>query len=139
VNDETPASSRGRARAGVQTKIKRRPDVCLDCWDAHDSPAIDTPAVRAAARRIADVYEHSCVGGHLHIVIDDWNLEDDDLAYCEGSIRENVHGDPPEQLAAERSALAALHGLSEAERASALALHDGFWTPREAAHDHARD
>jgi hypothetical protein len=103
--------------------------MCLDCWDGYGSPAIDTPDVRLAAKLIADVYEFSCVGGNLHIAIDDWNLDDEDLDFCHDAIRKiDVHEAPPDQLNAEWAALIALRDLTEEGRASALALHNGFWT-----------
>jgi hypothetical protein len=109
--------------------------------------------VRAAAAAIAEVYEHSCVGGNLHIVLDDWNLEDGNLEFCDGCItgagqmplepdaheahqrynrEKRDNPDPPEQLAAERRCHDLLKVLTEEERASALALNDGFWTVEKA-------
>jgi hypothetical protein len=99
--------------------------MCIDCWVEFGSAAIDTPAVRAAARAVAEVYDHSCVGGHLHVLVDDWNLDATDS--CARFIEENRHGSSPAMLAAERRCLELLRGLTEAERASALALHGGFW------------
>jgi hypothetical protein len=87
---------------------------------------IDTSAVRAAAQAIGAVYEFSCVGGNLHKVCDDWNLEDGNLDFCAGSIAENFFEATPAQLAAERRCLGLLRALTEDERASALAIHGGF-------------
>jgi hypothetical protein len=44
-----------------------------------------TPAVRAAARAVAEVDPY----GNLHIVVDDWNIEDENLDSCERFIAEN--------------------------------------------------
>lgn len=99
--------------------------MCIDCWEGYDSPAIDTPLVRHAANLIADV--DPC--GYLHFVVADWNLDDDDLAFCADSIIRNPDDDPADQLEADWACLMALRGLTEAERASALALHEGFWKP----------
>lgn len=122
--------------------------MCYGCWEEAEKPIIDTPAVRAAAASIAEVYEHACMGGNLHIVLDDWNLEDGSLDFCRGCIegagvmpddgnlaechrryndKKRANPDPPEQLAAERRCCELLTALSVEERASALALHDGFW------------
>lgn len=108
--------------------------MCYGCWESYDSPRIDNPLVREAARAIAEVYEFSCVGGNLHVVVDDWNLDSakgdgpGELAFCrENDIQENIHEAGPEQLAAERRCLGLLERLTEDERASALALHNGFW------------
>jgi hypothetical protein len=124
--------------------------MCYGCWEDEGKPVIDTPAVRAATASVALVYEHSCVGGNLHIVLDDWNLDDGNLAFCEGCIdgagqmpgidttsdvghqryneKKRAHPDPPAKLAAERRCLDLFKALSEKERASALALYDGFWS-----------
>ncbi len=123
--------------------------MCYGCWTEEGSPQIDTPAVRAAAASVAAVYEHSCVGGNLHIVLDDWNLEDDNLKFCDAQIARGGHPedpnhskwytqqkldnpDTPEQLAAERKCHDLFAALSIKERASALALNDGFWGLRGA-------
>jgi hypothetical protein len=103
--------------------------MCHGCWVEYGQPQIDSSAVREAARAIAAVYDFSCVGGDLHIVIDDWNLEDDNLEWCAGEIDKNEFHASTEQLASERLCLDLLRPLSEDERASALALYDRFWKP----------
>lgn len=104
--------------------------MCLACYEEYGSPKIDNPTVRAAAEAIGKVYDFADTGGNLHIAIDDWNLDDDDLDFCGESIAKNdVHEAPPDQLAAEGYCLGLLKAMSEDERASALAIHDGFWTP----------
>ena len=121
--------------------------MCYGCWEEEGKPTIDTPAVRAAAAAVAEVYEHACTGGNLHIVLDDWNLEDSSLAFCDAYIARGghpddpdhspsytryklEHPDSPEQLAAERRCHDLLKALSVKERASALALNDRFWQPQ---------
>lgn len=126
--------------------------MCSGCWEEAGKPIIDTPAVRMAAAAAAEVYEHSCVGGNLHIVLDDWNVEDGNLEFCSQCIdaagampgvtetspefhqrynaKKRANPDPPEQLAAERACCDLLMALTEDERYSALALFDGLWTVR---------
>lgn len=122
--------------------------MCYGCWTEADRVVIDSPAVREAAQAVAAVYEHSCVGGNLHIVLDDWNIETEHLQWCSKVIdgagvmpdedtmadchkrynaEKRANPDPPEQLAAERRCCDLLLALTLDERASALALHDGFW------------
>lgn len=113
--------------------------MCSNCWKDHGSPRINTPVVRAAAEAARAVYEFSCVGGNLHIVLDDFNIEDGHLEFC----REQIEKAPeecrasgehenglcwcsPEQLAAERYCYELFKALSEDERASALAILDGY-------------
>src|SRR5262249_32731030 len=54
--------------------------------------------------------------------VDDWNLDDEHLTE-----RYAHEDDTPEQIAAENECLVALRGLTPEERASAVALADGYW------------
>lgn len=122
--------------------------MCTNCWiDQYSTSKIDTPAVREAALVIAEVYNHHGAGGNLHIVVDDWNLEDGNLEFCskcidgagmmpdiaedsphyKSNLERQANPDPPEQLAAERQCCDLLMALTVDERASALALYEGFW------------
>ena len=38
---------------------------------------------------IADIYERNCVGGPLHIVLDDGNTDDESIQYCLDSCRDH--------------------------------------------------
>ena len=109
--------------------------MCENCWDKYGHHIIDTPAIQAAAETIRRLYEVAAGGGRLHIVVDDWNLEDHHLDFCAGLIerdpdwRDPYFGDEdPEQRGLEQACLQALRSLTLAERGSALALAEGFWT-----------
>lgn len=98
--------------------------MCHGCWSGEYGEAqIDTPEVRAAAVLVARVYEFSGVGGGVHCVVEDWNIEDE---FLDG--RYSRPDDPPEQVLIENELLAALRTMTLAERASVLALHDEFWS-----------
>lgn len=104
--------------------------MCYGCYEEAGEPAIINEATQAAAALVARVYEFSMSGGNAHIVVDDWNLEDSDIRWClDTALVENVHKASDEQLAAERACLEALLALNPDERASAMALHDGFISP----------
>ncbi len=90
--------------------------MCIGCYEGYDSPAVITPETRAAAKLIEAVRSECPAGGELHIVIDDWNLEDDSLAFCKQYIKTD----------AERACHDALAKMSLDERASAMALADGY-------------
>ncbi len=128
--------------------------MCYGCWEEAGKPMIDTPEIRHAAETVTALYEHPncCVGGNLHIVTDDWNLEDSNLAFCLYCIdhagqmeledtaadfhkryndKKRENPDPPDQLAVERACHDALAALTELERHAALALEAGYWTPEE--------
>lgn len=102
--------------------------MCVGCWEKAGKPIIDNRQVHRAAKACSAVYEHSCVGGNLHIILDDWNVEDGNLAFCADYVKVNPHDYPAEQLEYERHCLEALRPLSVDERYSALALMEGFWS-----------
>ncbi len=102
--------------------------MCMGCWHDYGAPREITPEIKEAAALVAKVYESSVVGGNAHIVLDDWNIEDDSIDWClETALRTNIHEHSAEELAVERQCLEALKALGLKERASALALHDGFF------------
>ncbi len=101
--------------------------MCYGCWEENGKPMIDTPDVRKAAAMIKGIYEYNCMGSNLHVVIDDCNYEDYFINSCMNGLNENVFGATPEQLAIERECLILLKRLSIKERASAIALAEGYW------------
>lgn len=123
--------------------------MCENCWAEAGSPRIDNEKVRAVQPLIAAVYKYSHVGGNLHIVLDDFNVRDRDLECCQKIIADGgvlkmpagsvaflgVPAGTPEtdpvsgeQLHAELTCLEALRAMTVEERASAIALFDGFWS-----------
>lgn len=90
--------------------------MCVHCYDAYGRPAVRSERALAAIPLIEAVFDENSVGGELHVVLDDWNLEDASLRL--GGLRE-----PNE---AEVACLAALQDMTLAERATALAIFDGF-------------
>lgn len=109
--------------------------MCYSCWEGAGKPRIDNEKTRALPALVEEVYEHNGVGGNLHVVLDDWNLDDHNLAFCEEQIAKGgyVSSDWPdephstEQLAAEFLCLQALKAMTEEERYSGLALAQGMW------------
>lgn len=101
--------------------------MCESCYYEYGSPAILSDTTKEAAALVNRVYDFSIVGGNAHIVVDDWNLEDNNIRWClDTALTENHHEACTEQLIAERDCLEALLALSENERASAMAIHAGF-------------
>jgi hypothetical protein len=99
--------------------------MCLGCYEEAGKPKIYNDKVKEAVNLIKEVYEHSCVGGNLHVQIDDYNLSDDFFKDEEMEVYdENA---PAEQIAIERQLYALLRIMTEQERVSAVALYDGFW------------
>lgn len=97
--------------------------MCRTCYEDYGSPAIVTDATRAAADCIHRLYEVHGAGGHLHIVVDDWNLEDGDLDWCINKMESDPYG-PVDPV--ERDCAHLLRAMTVEERASALAIEDGY-------------
>lgn len=103
--------------------------MCYCCWEEYDKAQIDNPNVRTAAASIEELYRHAPTGGRMHIATDDWNLEDENLAFCRSMIDnyQPYEFDTPETIEAEKKCLEALEKLTFEERVSAIALESGFW------------
>lgn len=102
--------------------------MCLGCWHEKGSPSIINEKTKACALLVAKIYDHSSVGGNAHIVVDDWNLRDSDLAFCLNAVEQDERTNEenlPEQWAAERACLLAMQDMTEDERYSALAINEG--------------
>lgn len=101
--------------------------MCETCWKDYGSPKLYSPEIDEVAYLIGKIYEYSAVGGNAHIVVDDFNIKDENIQFCLDNLKENVHEAEPTQLAWEECALLGLKRLSLSERASALALHNGYF------------
>lgn len=110
--------------------------MCEDCWQSSGAPTIDTPAVREAALLAERVYAFSCVGAHLHVVLDDWNLAKDHIKFCLAQIRKARAGKDrrpndiknlAENLDVQERCAVLLLAMPIKERASALALWHRWW------------
>lgn len=104
--------------------------MCRGCWeeslDVHEGAAPVTTQVIDAADAIRALYEvhgHDN-GGALHVAVDDWNLDDESVLWC------GQDNGPLDDT--ERACWESLMALSEHERATALAIHEGFYVPPDA-------
>jgi len=52
--------------------------MCIDCWDEAGRPWLRTEKVDAWASRFAETDRF----GPLHIVVEDWNFDDEDILFC---------------------------------------------------------
>jgi len=103
--------------------------MCYGCWQKYGAPMLDNTLVYQSATAIAEVYNLHSTGGHLHIVIDDWNLEDDHLDFCQQQVNQ-ARTDPTESTHLAdvcQRCINLLRAMTLDERASALALYDKFW------------
>lgn len=95
--------------------------MCEGCYAEYGSPTIRNEKTDAAAALIARVYEQNCVGGNLHVQLDDWNIEDE--FFDEFTVH---HESSDAALAVERQCFDLMKSMTLEERASALALYDGY-------------
>ncbi len=58
--------------------------MCDGCWDEYGKPDIVNEKTEAALALVRQVYAapRGGAGGRLHIVLDDWNLEDEHIYWC---------------------------------------------------------
>ena len=101
--------------------------MCIGCYEEYGAPKIVSDKTLAAADLVRVVYEHSVVGGNLHVQLDDWNIEDE---FWEEFHPNGFDGETEEQLSAERRCFDAFKAMSLEERASALAICDQYFDPR---------
>jgi hypothetical protein len=101
--------------------------MCIGCWAKFNHADVDNERVQRAVELIAAIYEFNCVGGNMHIQLDDWNLETRNFTRSDRRrIAKNLHEHTAEQLAAEFACFDHMRWMTVAERASALARFDGF-------------
>lgn len=108
--------------------------MCRDCYEEYGEPVIVTDATKRAAALIKRLYdEFAPCGGNLHIVTDDWNIEDSNIAFCRRLVTNGGKLDDgrpvdedPRQLKLEAEILDLIEPMSEDERASALGLWKGY-------------
>lgn len=107
--------------------------MCNGCWENFESPKILNEKVKKAVRLIEKVYKYNGAGGNLHVVLDDWNIEDCHVFTDFNDKYIEEHKESEGQYKAEKECIAQLRLMNEKERASALAIYDGYFllTPEE--------
>ncbi len=105
--------------------------MCEHCWISYDRPDIVNEKTEAAVALVRQVYDAigGGAGGNLHIVIDDWNLLDHSIEWCQGGRSDpNWHGPPMRWTLTdvEAQCAAAFLGMTLQERVSTLAQFDGM-------------
>ena len=98
--------------------------MCTGCWEEYGSPKIISPATVMACGLVNRVYHYDGVGGNLHVQLDDWNIEDE---HWEEFTIYHPDGSSQNQFDAERKCFDTFKALTLEERASALALYDGYF------------
>ena len=91
--------------------------MCIYCYNDYGRPDTITDKIGPAVLAVEDLYAEHGAGGWLHIVTDDWNLEDNQLEWC---------GKTFDLTDVEKTCLNLLQQMTKIERATVLAIHDGF-------------
>lgn len=108
--------------------------MCYGCWEEYGKPLVVNETTAKTAELVKRLYEFAAAGGNCHIVTDDWNLEDDHIEFCVAQVERGGYVDPnyaddrdsPEQLSLEAEILKAFGAMTMDERASTMAIVDGF-------------
>ncbi len=106
--------------------------MCEMCWNEYGEPNIVNEKTEAALALVRAVYEapQGGSGGNLHIVLDDWNIEDDSIYFClgEDGEMESYFGGTYDMTPTiiERACAGAFLDMTLRERASTLAKFDGM-------------
>jgi hypothetical protein len=103
--------------------------MCYTCWKIKGNPAVINEKTIQAAKLIDMIYENrDCVtGGYAHIVVHDWNLNDDNIQFCiDCATKREYNYIGEEGRQACLICLAFLKTLTEEERYSSMAICNGF-------------
>lgn len=101
--------------------------MCFGCWEEAGSPRTLSDKAKLLARYLPLVRP----AGPLHIVTEDWNLEDEHLALCEDELLTELDKPPGYERALaqlERTVLLMLADMPIEERFAAMAAADGYVT-----------
>lgn len=97
--------------------------MCDQCVRDHGGLAQATPEIIAAARAIERAYAFAPTGGRGHIVLDDYNVEDESIDWCLGPECDKYASEDPEEEAAVMEALRVVRALpTEQSRVTAVHL-----------------
>lgn len=103
--------------------------MCEVCWESYGSPTIVNEKTEAALALVRQVYDapRGGAGGHLHIVLDDWNIENNSIEYCQQGHSDPSWNGPPmcwPLTEVEAQCATAFLDMTLEERASTLAKFD---------------
>lgn len=99
--------------------------MCCGCWQQAGSPKIVNEQVLALAKAVPDIDPY----GHLHIIVDDMNVENSHIEFCAREVEQNTRDESENERRAERQFLQLMGQLTIPERYSALGIADGCFTP----------
>lgn len=106
--------------------------MCMGCLEEHDAysalPA--TENMLQAASLIEELYEYHSAGGPLHVITDDFNVEDSNLAFCLLQIPGwndpyNAEDSPHVQWLSSKI-LDLLEPMTESQRGASIGIAHGY-------------
>lgn len=98
--------------------------MCYACWAELGHPTSTSPLVHLIASKINQLYEVASAGAALHIVTDDWNLDDEDIQFCLDNLDE--YNNYPDLRELQVEIATNLLDMTMSDRGATLALADGF-------------
>jgi hypothetical protein len=102
--------------------------MCCDCLEEYDPEPVSDEKMAEVIAAIKEVYaqEGGSTGGGLHIVLDDWNIEDYHVDYCLNWIQtDGFYGDNHAWRAVDLRCAKLLRELTEGQRASVMRKFGG--------------
>lgn len=100
--------------------------MCRGCYEEQGSPIAVCETTQQAVDVINEIYRLNNVGGNAHIVVDDWNLEDEHIDFCLDQRNWVFRDASDEQKACEKHALMLLKDMTIDQRFTVLALKEGI-------------
>jgi hypothetical protein len=98
--------------------------MCCGCYAEAGAPKIDNDNVRRLAALKPNIYEF----GSLHVIVDDWNLDDSHIKFCRAEVDKDRESSPIAKRR-EHEFLDLIEQMTSAERYSAFAIAEGCWVP----------
>ncbi len=102
--------------------------MCMGCFEEYRSDVEKIPVTQDildAVEAVNVVYQHSLTGGGMHIVTDDWNLDDDDVDFCLRTIPTDSHYGDTDSQTADLHCAQIFRALTVPQRALVLAIVEG--------------
>lgn len=103
--------------------------MCEDCWEEYGKSIIENARTRRVLHLVKGVYHYHNAGGHLHVILDDWNIGDESI---EWSVQRAPTWESDEYVSQkginiERVCLKEFQKLSLEERNSVLAKYSRYF------------
>lgn len=99
--------------------------MCLDCYKEAGSPKIINDKTIKVAKLVTYLYDLEDCGGACHIVVDDWNLENEHIEFCLEYLEKGKEKYSELSYNTQTQLLNLMSELTLDERYSAMAINYG--------------